>query len=233
MDLRVTALSAWVPGVTEKNDLLLWARGEKDVQFADDKKSLPNHSFIPALQRRRMTPLSKLVAALIHSVQDKIHPDAKIYFISLAGESERQFQVNSMVLQDGEVLPATFSTSVFNTPPAMASIVLGLKNGYSALYPPSQGFFSAVQCVFSSILGGNNSQVLMVYGDAQAPEEYQALEGACSETWGFAALLECGQDSSMGSINAQDFTDYSIKRPQDFLLKLYERNESLLNLVNE
>lgn len=231
LDLCVRALSVWVSGIAEKGDLVLWMRGEK--VGAPDKVALPKLSFVPALQKRRMTSLSRLTTALIHSLQDKLEPNAKIYFVSLAGETERQFQVNSMVLQDEEVLPATFSTSVFNAPPAMASIALGLRNGYSALYPSPQEFFSAVQCVFSAVLGGNSSQVLMVYGDARAPDEYQALDGACDGTWGFAALLECGLDSSKNTLNVQDFTGNSIKRPQDFLLKISEKNDSLLNLIDE
>lgn len=231
MELCVETLSVWVPGITEKNDLLPWLMGK--LELISDKKALPNLSFIPAMQRRRMTSLSKLTTALIHSLQDKLCPNTKLYFVSLTGETERQLQINSMVLQDEEVLPATFSTSVFNTPPAMASIVLGLKNGYSALYPLPQNFFSAVQCVFSSVLCGNSSQVLMVYGDVQSPKEYQALEGACNETWGFATLLKLGQGRSEQTLNILDFSEKSIKKPQDFILKLLQGNLSLLNLISE
>lgn len=189
-DIHVKTLSAWVPGLEGRADYLAWAGGKRELPAGSDRGSLPPLDFVPAMQRRRMTALSKLAAALIHGVRDDLSPQAKIYFVSQAGESGRQFQVNAMVLQDGEVMPAAFSTSVFNTPPAMASILLGLKNGYSALYPGKNKFSSAVQCSLAPLLAGNCSQIVLVYADVAALEEYASLDGAIDLSWGFAALLE-------------------------------------------
>ena len=209
VSIAVKALSAWRP---------------------EDAAGLPDLPFVPAMQRRRMTALSKLTTALIHGVKDKLSPDAKIYFVSLAGEAARQLQVNTMVLQDNEMLPATFSTSVFNTPPAMASIALGLRNGYAALYPEPGDFSSAVQAVIASLVAGNSSQVLMVYGDVQSPKEYQGLEGACARTWGYAALLEPAAGGGGNSFPALDFAPEQAATPQDFFQKLLDSTVPLVSL---
>lgn len=228
IQVEVEAICAWVPGIEGRDDLALWTRDKKSILSDIDKVSLPDLSFVPAMQRRRLTPLSKLTTALTHRLKDSLSPEAKIYFVSLTGESGRQLQVNTMVLQDNEVLPATFSTSVFNTPPAMASILLGLKNGYAALYPQTQDFSSAVQTVVSPLLAGNLSQILMVYGDVQSPEEYQKLEGACDVSWGFAALLK----SSTKDIDGLDCNWNKIKTPQDFLFQLLQTKAPLLSLAD-
>lgn len=198
-----------------------------------DSAGLPDLSFVPAMQRRRMTALSKLATALIHGVKDEMSPDAKIYFVSLAGESSRQFQVNTMVLQDNEVLPATFATSVFNTPPAMASIILGLNNGYSALYPVPGDFSSAVQTVVASLMVGTNGQVLMVYGDVQSPEEYKELDGACATTWGYAALFEFATATDGRLTSVLDFIPDDVLTPQDFFQKLLGSKVRLVSLQDK
>lgn len=189
-EVYIRALSAWVPGLEGREEYVAWSGGKRELPAESDRGSLPSLDFVPSMQRRRMTALSKLAVALIHGVQDDLTPLAKIYFVSQAGESGRQFQVNAMVLQDGEVSPAAFSTSVFNTPPAMASILLRLANGYSALYPGKGKFFSGIQCALAPLLAGNCSQILLVYADVAAPEEYASLDGAIEVSWGFAALLE-------------------------------------------
>lgn len=251
MQVAVEALCVWVPGIEGRDDLALWTKDKKSMPPDVDKASLPDLSFVPAMQRRRLTPLSKLAVALTHRLEESLSPEAKIYFVSLTGESARQLQVNSMVLQENEVLPAAFSTSVFNTPPAMASILLGLKNGYAALYPEIQDFSSAVQTVLAPLLAGNLSQVLMIYGDVRSPEEYQVLEGACDTSWGFAVLLSsqgdvAGFDSCEGYIpyENEQYSERSalgfdycsrdkIKTPQDFLYQLLQTKAPLLSLVDE
>lgn len=249
--VEAEALCVWVPGIEGRDELALWTQDKRLIPSDVDKASLPDLSFVPAMQRRRLTSLSKLAVALAHRLKGFLSPEAKIYFVSLTGESARQLQVNTMVLQENEVLPATFSTSVFNTPPAMVSILLGLKNGYAALYPEVKDFSSAVQTVLSPLLAGNLSQVLMIYGDVRSPEEYQVLEGACDTSWGFAVLLSsqgdvAGFDSCEGYIpyeneqylerSALGF-DYcsrdKIKTPQDFLYQLLQTKAPLLSLEDE
>lgn len=234
LQLRISGLNVWVPGLKSQKEFLSWARGEKILSTETDKEELPDLSFIPAMQRRRMTPLSKLTTALIHNLQSLILPEGKIYFVSLAGEAARQLQINTMVLQDEEILPATFSTSVFNTPPAMASIILSLKNGYSALYPSAKDFSSALQCVLAPLMAQTRSQVLFVYADAQSPEEYQSLDGACDVTWGFATLLEASFEGDLEgkTIDVSDLLCSTIKTPQDFLIQLLQTEVSAPSLLD-
>ncbi len=231
--LKVRGLAAWVPGLETQAEIGAWARREQsrlgtnpqDLIF-NEGGGLPPLDFVPAMQRRRMTPLSRLAVALAHRLKEDLLPQAKLYFVSLTGESSRQLQVNTMVLQDNEILPATFSTSVFNTPPAMASIILGLKNGYAALYPPARDFSSALRCAVAPLVAGTRPQVLLIYADARSPDEYQSLDGAQSLSWGFAALLET--DSSRDSCVDSESIVAAACSPKDLLRHLLEGSHSLL-----
>lgn len=237
--LKIRGLAAWVPGLETQAEIGAWARGERtslrtnpqDLIF-NEGGGLPSLDFVPAMQRRRMTPLAKLAVALAHRLKEDLLPQAKLYFVSLAGESSRQLQVNTMVLQDNEILPATFSTSVFNTPPAMVSIILGLKNGYSALYPPAGDFSSAVRCAVAPLVAGTRPQVLLIYADARSPDEYQSLDGAQGLSWGFAALLET--DTGRGSgVDFKSCVDSeaivaAASSPQGLLCRLLEVSGSVL-----
>jgi hypothetical protein len=71
-------------------------------------------------------------------------PNTPLLFVSFRGELNQQLKVNKILFEEGEVLPAAFSLSVFNTPPALSSMALGLQAGYAALYPAGNRFSVAL-----------------------------------------------------------------------------------------
>jgi hypothetical protein len=86
-------------------------------------------------------------------------------------------------------MPAAFSLSVFNAPAALASIALGLKGGYSALYPGNNSFSAGLSAASASFVSGAQEELIFVYADEQVPPEYERCFKACPLPLAFAFLL--------------------------------------------
>jgi hypothetical protein len=138
--------------------------------------------------------------------------DLKLNFVSLYGETASQFKINKGLVADKEIKPAAFSLSVFNTAPAQATIALGLKGGYTALYPRSfrEGFLASS----AALLAGDRDQSVFVYGDEAVPSEYAGLvdKAAAPAPLAFAALLSCKEPGLVCSADSA-----ALDSPQAFL----------------
>ncbi len=143
---------------------------------AENPKEKPQLDFADPLFKRRLSQITRMTIQVVHDLLES-EPAAKEYkqvFVSFRGEIARQFSMNKSLAESFEVLPASFSLSVFNTPIASASLCLGLKAGYSVIYPSKNNFNSAFLASVSSVLSGSDEKILFVYADEYIPDEYGA-----------------------------------------------------------
>lgn len=107
--------------------------GEKYHFFWEGEgRECPSLKYAPMLFRRRLSVLTRATVEVLHFLLQEC-PDAAEYqqvFISVRGEMAREFSIEKALIQDGEILPADFTLSVFNTAIAQSAILLGLKKGY-------------------------------------------------------------------------------------------------------
>ena len=141
---------------------------------ADNPDAYPELDYVPPLLKRRLSQLTRMTIEVIHQVLPEA-PDASLVFVSSNGESERQLKVDRMLVEDGGILPAHFSLSVFNASPAMATIALGMKNGYTALYPGANLMQEAFAYASAAVLSGEAESVILVVADQKLPEEYDTV----------------------------------------------------------
>ncbi|MDR0710327.1 MAG: beta-ketoacyl synthase chain length factor, partial [Spirochaetaceae bacterium] len=120
MDTYVARFAAWAPGFTGIEDWKAWARGERAIPQTAESPAL---EYTDPLYRRRLSQVSRMTIEVIHDVLP-IEKDTRLVFVSFRGELARQFSINRMLAGDGDIKPAAFSLSVFNTPPASAAIAL-------------------------------------------------------------------------------------------------------------
>lgn len=80
--VEAEALCVWVPGIEGRDELALWTQDKRLIPSDADKASLPDLSFVPAMQRRRLTSLAKLAVALAHRLKGFLSPEAK-FILSL------------------------------------------------------------------------------------------------------------------------------------------------------
>jgi len=209
----ISRLCAWAPGVENSGEWERWARGEREI--VSDTRA-PAIAFTDAMFRRRLSQISKMTVQVVHDLMP-VGDDTKILFVSFRGEISRQFQVNKMLIEDNALLPAAFSLSVFNAPAALATIALGLKGGYSALYPGNNSFaacLSAARAFFS----GAREELVFVYADELAPPEYGRYFNEDAPAVAFAVLLT--REPRSPSVPLLPLPEHGKGGPLDFLRQL-------------
>jgi hypothetical protein len=190
VSLYITRLCAWAPGIENPGEWEQWAQGKREIASCEQSPAI---AFTDSMFRRRLSQISKMTVHVVHGLLP-VQEDTKMFFISFRGELARQYQINKMLIEDKSLMPAAFSLSVFNAPAALASIALGLKGGYSALYPGNSAFASSVAAAEASLLSetplpSESRELIFVYADEQAPPEYARYINECSPPLAFAFLL--------------------------------------------
>ncbi len=186
----------------------------------DNPAELPKLEFCDPLFKRRLSQVSRMTIQVVHDLIEK-NPsarDSKLIFASFRGELSRQFKINKGLVEDADVMPAQFSISVFNTPPAAATIACGIKAGYTAVYPSKDNFNDALISAAAPVLSGTEKQVVFVYADENIIDEYKdnyfapdGKRGNCPLPVAFACVVRCDGEGKCVEIPSA-FAD-----PEDFL----------------
>jgi hypothetical protein len=215
--------ASWAPGLSGPQDWQAWAE-DRELAPARSKES-PALEYTEPLFRRRLSQISRMSIQVIHDIMP-IPDGAKIVFVSFRGEINQQLKINRMQIEEGDLSPAAFSQSVFNTPPALAGIALNLRSGYSALYPAEDnfaaGFAAAAASVIAAKLRGAEKEIVFVYADELCPPEYDSL---CTEPKAppiaFAVLLSSREPGIPLSQAGGKEADNCFESPFAFLRYLY------------
>ena len=166
--------------------------------------SAPELTYVSPLLKRRLSQLTRMTIEVVHRVLDAA-PDSPLVFVSSCGESARQLQVDRMLIEDGQILPAPFSLSVFNASPAMATIALGMKGGYTALYPAGNLLAEAFAYGAAPILSGETESVILVVGDQKLPDEYKAVASSEDDISPYAAAFVLSSKKQAGSVPVHSY----------------------------
>jgi len=222
----ISRLCAWAPGVESSGEWDEWAQGKRSISSGAKGPAI---DFTDSMFRRRLSQISKMTVQVVHDLLP-VGEDTKIFFVSFRGELSRQYQINKMLIEEKSLMPAAFSLSVFNAPAALASIALGLKGGYAALYPGNNSFSAALSAASAALQEAALQEValqeaalqkagelIFIYADEQAPPEYGRYVNECSSAIAFALLLT--REPQSLSIPLSSLNDTG-ECPLDFLRRL-------------
>lgn len=183
---------------------------------ADDPAAAPKLEWTEAIFRRRLSQLTKMTVQVVHDIfsDGTLDKNTKLVFVSFRGELEREFKVNKTLIQEESILPAAFSLSVFNAAIAQATIALGLKGGYTCVFPNGADFASGVLSAAAPVLAqGDDAKTVLVYADENVPDYYKEFLKGPNEPLAFAALL-----SSQKTDNSVELDLEKIPRsPREFV----------------
>lgn len=210
----ISNVTAWAPGLTD--DISAWKEWANDNAVIEQIKESPKLEYTDPLFRRRLSQITKMTVHVVHSLLEKtnINKETKIVFVSLRGEIEREFTINKGLIEDGMILPAGFSLSVFNTPISSATLAFGLKGGYSVIYPSKNNFSDAFKTAVAPILAGTEKEIIFVYADELVPELYQDKRPKENIPLAFACVIS--SESKENGIEFDDFSNLE-KSPSKFL----------------
>ncbi len=178
--------AAWAPGLETPDAVAAWARGEAEIKKTTDA---PRLEFLPPLARRRLSQLSRMVLEVGHRLAGDGRPRPCV-FATRYGEINRQYAITGGLLDAGEVGPAVFSLSVFNTPVYLLSIAEHNTGAGSALCAGPHGLAAAFLDALGFLRPGSRDEsCLMLFADEALPPDYLSLFDAPIEPYAFGLAL--------------------------------------------
>lgn len=212
-------LTSWAPGLSD--DTKSWQDWANNKCQIEQIKESPKLEYTDPLFRRRLSQITKMTVHVVHNLLEKssINKDTKIVYVSLRGEIEREFFINKTLIEDGMILPAAFSLSVFNTPISSATLAFGLKGGYSVIFPSKNNFADAFKTAVAPILANTEKEIIFVYSDELVPEMYGDKRPKENIPLAFACVIS--SEKKTNCIAFEDFSNVS-KSPVEFLKYLYK-----------
>ncbi len=182
---------------------------------AEDLSASPKLEWTEPIFRRRLSQLTKITVQAAHDFFEKSGEDksVKIVFLSFRGELEREFKVNKSLIQEDSITPAAFSLSVFNAAIAQATIALGLKGGYTCVFPSQRNFKDGLLAAAAPVLCGREDKILLIYADENVPDYYKDVFDGKNQPLAFAALLSSQKINNGIELNIKDIP----RSPQEFI----------------
>lgn len=171
MTVYIAAWSVWAPGLEPDENWNSWFDSGANLE---NPGATPPLAHVDAMFKRRLSQLTRMTIQAGHDALAG-QPPMKITFSSVYGEIRQQFKITERMIDDGEVSPAHFSLSVFNTPVAALSITEKNAEGYTACYPGPDAFAEGLRDAASGILAGLEERRLFICADEQIPELYTEI----------------------------------------------------------
>ncbi|MDF0734020.1 beta-ketoacyl synthase chain length factor [Pseudomonas entomophila] len=158
---------AWAPGLQTPADWQSWAAG---APLAPVDGQAPDVSFLPAMQRRRLSHLARMAFAVGWPLAEGQAP-MPLVFVSRHGETPRTFSILSELAGHQPLSPTQFSLSVHNAVIGLWSILRGETCEMTALAAAGDGFEHGL-LEAAALLREGAPAVLLIVAEEQPPEVY-------------------------------------------------------------
>lgn len=188
MRFSITAWSAWAPDRTRPEDWQAWALG-RDYTAEPGK---PDISAVPAMQRRRMSSLSKMAFSTAFSCAGDVADTCSCIFASRHGELERTVSIINSIVEHKDVSPTDFSLSVHSTALGLFSIFMNNKAASTMVVGGDDTFGSALIEAWLFLARYPAVSVLLVCFDEAVPEPLATLAMPAGTDCSIALLLTSG-----------------------------------------
>lgn len=171
MKLHLESISSWSNSHVEKTN------NEDNNQTKS--KAWPKLEFVPAMQRRRLSPFAKIAlytAENALSVLPLSSTQIDIIFSSRHGDLHKTAEQLTELSADQDISPTAFSTSVHNAVPGLYSILKQNKQAINAISAGQDSFFYALLDAYARLKSGRVQRLLIVHVDRELPELYTEFQ---------------------------------------------------------
>jgi hypothetical protein len=177
MKLYISNISTWCPYVSAHNIPSTNQTSEQQVTEIDF--SWPKLDFVPAMQRRRLSPFAKIA---LYVANKTLEYDANknnslpIIFSSRHGDIHKtSILLENLAVQE-MLSPTAFALSVHNAVPSLYSILTDNKGAINAIAAGQDSFFMAIVDAYVRLTTGICDEVLFIHADQNLPEIYSAFQ---------------------------------------------------------
>lgn len=167
MKFDIKGWQAWAPGVSSHEDWLAWCARPC---LLEPLEVLADVSFLPALQRRRLSPLARMAFHVGWPLAEDMGPQPLV-FCSRHGETPRNLQLLTSLAQQEELSPTHFSLSVHNAVVGLWSIFRNDTSEMAAIAGVEDGLEHAL-LEAQLLLAAGAPSVLVIVAEDQQPDAY-------------------------------------------------------------
>ena len=186
LTIGVRSLAAWAPGVEEEAQWRAFAR----APFPLAAEGVPDAAFLPAMLRRRCSPLSKAMLRVAFSACPEAERSAvRAVFASRHGENRESFPHFEQLVAGQPLSPTRFTHTVHNAQASLFSIATGNRCASSAIAAEGDGFGAGILEAFGHLQREPARPVLLVVGDVPAADFCRDLTGEPVSSHAVALLL--------------------------------------------
>ena len=169
MDVYISHLNYWYPN---SDNLSI----DQSVKMGDEEKEWPNLDFIPAMQRRRLSPFAKIALSVTHKTLANTTQSLPIIFSSRHGDLHKTSDLLADLVDENALSPTAFGLSVHNAIPSLFSILTTNKKAINAIAAGKDSFFMALIDAYSRLKSGVTDKILFIHADQKLPETYIAFK---------------------------------------------------------
>ncbi|CAM3653491.1 3-oxoacyl-ACP synthase [Pseudomonas reidholzensis] len=203
---------AWAPGLQVPADWQAWA--DTGV-LPTGAEQAPDVAFLPAMQRRRLSPLARMAFAVGWPLAEGIEALPLVY-VSRHGETPRTFNLLSQLAERQPLSPTQFSLSVHNAVIGLWSILRGETSEMTALAAAGDGFEQGI-LEAAGLLHDGAAAVLVIVAEEQPPAAYAPFIDDVPFSYALALLLTPGQQWSLALAPACDNSPAELPHALDWL----------------
>ncbi|WP_150642361.1 beta-ketoacyl synthase chain length factor [Pseudomonas fluorescens] len=189
INFNIAQWRAWAPGLESVDDWLTWSR---QPVVLDSSDAAPDVSFLPAMQRRRLSRLARMAFSVGWPLAEG-HEQLPLVFISRHGETPRTFNILCELAADQPLSPTQFSLSVHNAVIGLWSIMRGETSEMTALAAAGDGLEHGM-LEAATLLDEGAPAVLLVVTEEQPPEAYATWIDDVPFAYAVGLLLTRGDD---------------------------------------
>lgn len=192
--------SAWAPGIESAEQLRAWFAAPQPLA-AD---AHPEAKFLPAMLRRRCTPLTKIMLTAAYGACDAGElGDVRTVFSSRHGSINESIGLLEAIAASGRVSAATFSHSVHNAQAGLFSIAVGNRQASSSLAGQEDSFPTGFLEALTHLHRAPERKVLLVMGDVPLAETFAKLVDESPASYGVGLLLSADGSGPRVSIDLE------------------------------
>jgi hypothetical protein len=172
-------MAAWAPGLETPEAWQGWAAAPAPLRG----DGVPDARFLPAMLRRRCTPLSKiLLKAAMEACNDEERSQVRTVFSSRHGSINESVGLLENVARAEKLSPAKFSHTVHNAQAGLYSIATGNRQASTSLAAREDSFGCGLLEALGHLERAPDRAVLAVMGDVPLDPVFARLveEPACA-----------------------------------------------------
>lgn len=166
MDVCISHLNYW------QSDSDICEHASKTIA----KNEWPKLDFVPAMQRRRLSPFAKIALFVANQTSANVDKHLPIIFSSRHGDLHRTSELLADIVDETPLSPTAFGLSVHNAIPSLYSILTKNKEAINAISAGKDSLLMAIIDAYSRIKTGVADNVLIIHADQKLPDVYDSFK---------------------------------------------------------